>query len=455
MLTRLASGLDKFIFCGLLAVIVLAVLPYGAVDAWWQAAVECAVFALTALWLVEGLFSGRYEIKRLSVLLPLLLITAYAFAQIINLPVSWQGANGLRHSITIDRYQTFITARKMLVLLLLLALLLIHISRPSRLRWLARLLIGLGVLSAVFGIMRQLAQSPDSTSGFGLPLLFYGMGYGEFLSPNAFAYVVEMSYGLLIGMALGGGVKRNVIALYFAAAVIVSAALVLSNSRGGIVSLICQTIIVLFAGLGRLLPRRADGEGEISLLRSISTSPLARIVIILVLIGTVVIAVSWMGGEQLATKVERSSLSQAGLDGTSRKEIWYSTWQLIKHHPVTGVGFGTYFLAIPQYQLGSGSVRLEQAHNEYLDLAANGGLIAVLLGAWFVAVVIRRSRTSLRSHDGYRRAVALGAGAAAIGVAIHSLVDFGLQLTGITVMFVALLVILMSDSRVASLRRLR
>jgi putative inorganic carbon (hco3(-)) transporter len=454
MLTRIARGLDKFIFCGLLAVIVLAVVPYGTVDTWWEALFECLVFALTALWLIEAFVSGRYEIRRIAILLPLLLITVYAFAQTINWPVGWLSANSLQHSITIDRYQTFITARKSLALLLLMALLLVHISRPSRLRWLVRLVLVVGVASAIFGILRQLVQSPDSTTGFGLPLLFYGMGYGEFLSPNAFAYLMEMTYGVLIGVALGGGVRRNVFALYLAAAIVVSAALVLSNSRGGIVSFICQTILVLFIGFSWYSrPTETVRSDRLSLFESLRASRLVRVVVFLILVGTVIIGVTWMGGQQLATKLERSSIAQSGLDGSSRKEIWYATWQLIKHHPLTGVGFGNYFLAIPQYQLGSGGTRLEQSHNEYLDLAANGGLIAVVLGAWFVGLVIRRSIFSLRSPDKYRRAVALGSGAAVLGIAIHSLVDFGLQLTGVAVVFAGLLLLLVADNRVESMTR--
>jgi hypothetical protein len=56
----------------------------------------------------------------------------------------------------------------------------------------------------------------------------------------------------------------------------------------------------------------------------------------------------------------------------------------------------------------------------------------------------------LNSKDNYRRAVALGAIAGALGVAIHSLVDFGLQLTGIAVVFSALIAILVVGREVES-----
>jgi len=358
--------------------------------------------------------------------------------------------SGLFHDpITIDRYQTFLTARKTLALTLFLSLLLLHVTTPARLRWLVRLLMGIGLASALFGILRQLLQSPDSTTGFGLPFLFYGMGYGQFISPNVFAYLMEMTYGLLMGVALGGGVRGNRIMLYFAPIVVVWAALVLCNSRGGIVSFACQSIFLLFVALSWYSARRLLRENQAghNFLTFVRTSRLVRATAIVLIVGTLIGGVLWMGGDQMGSKLERSASSQMNPEGTTRKDIWHSTWQLVKQRPWTGVGFGAYFLAIPEYQVGSGSVRLEEAHNDYLDLAANGGLIAVALAAWFVAIVLWRAKRAFRSQDSYRCAAALGAAAGALGVAIHSVVDFGLQLTGIAVVFAALLAILILDRR--------
>jgi len=114
------------------------------------------------------------------------------------------------------------------------------------------------------------------------------------------------------------------------------------------------------------------------------------------------------------------------------------------------VGFGAYSLAIPQYRPGPGFTRLEQAHNDYLDLAANGGVVAVALAAWFIATIIWRARTALRSADIYRRAACLGAVAGILSIGVHSFVDFGLQVPGIALVFGALVVIAVADSRVES-----
>ena len=172
-----------------------------------------------------------------------------------------------------------------------------------------------------------------------------------------------------------------------------------------------------------------------------------RVMVMVLIVGTLGMGVVWMGGEDLALKIAgMSGISQDTIEGTTRKDIWRATWSLIKDNPWTGVGFGAYYLAIPQYQVSSGRTKVEQAHNDYLDLIASGGVVAALLAAAFIVLLIWRARSSLRSADPYRRAAALGALAGILSVSVHSVADFGLQLTGIAVIFAALVVIAVGES---------
>jgi O-antigen ligase len=457
---RFGRILDKTVWVCLLALIVVALIPYGTVDAWWEAAFECGVFLLTALWIVEALLRGSWEIKPLSIILPLVGLTAFAFVQTIQLP-SWFAIGGRQHgspfTLSIDPYQTFLTATKLLALTLFFGLLLLHATTPKRLRWLVRVIIGLGLASAVFGILRQLLQTSDSTSGFVLPFLYYGVGYGHFISSNVFAFLMEMAFGMLAGLVLGAGVRRDRILIYVSIIVPVWAALVLSNSRGGILGLTCQSIFLLFLSLTWYSVRRHFRENGMKAgwLKFVGSSPLVRALSIILIVGALVAGVLWMGGESLSLKLAQQAHSpgDAGFNEISRREIWHSTWELIKHNPWSGVGFGAYFLAISEYQKGAGKLKIGYAHNDYLDLTASGGVVAVVLAVWFIALIIRRARASLRSNDAYRRAACLGAIAGLLSVGVHSLVDFGLQVTGIAIVFGALIVVSVADSRVETIKR--
>jgi O-antigen ligase len=441
--------LSNIVFWGLLALIPIAVIPYGTVDAWWESIFESGVFGLAAVAVLEAFFMRRWQVREISVLLPAGLLTLYAFLQTMQWPPSWLIASSTRYMLTIDHYQTYLTARKMLALTLFLGLLLGHVSTPKRFRWTVRAVIAAGLGSALFGILRQFVQTADAPSGFVLPFLFYGLGYAQFISPNVFAYLMEMTLGLLAGLVLGGGVGRNRALIYLAVMAVVWTALVLSNSRGGLMALGCEAVFVVIIALNWFSERRSLlGERVSQWMLLLRQSNFIRVVVILSLLSILAGGVLWMGGDQLANKLGQQSNSvENRTDGSTRQEIWRASWKLFRANPLTGTGFGAYFLGITQFQVSSGPARLQQAHNDYLDLAANGGLVAVILGAWFGAAVVRIAKRRLRHKNVHRRAAALGAATALLGAAMHSVVDFGLQVTGIAVVFLTMIVILIADVR--------
>jgi len=246
-------------------------------------------------------------------------------------------------------------------------------------------------------------------------------------------------------------VRRERAPIYIAIALLVWTAFVFSNSRGGILAFLVQTVFLAFVSWTWYSARRSSSgndrrAGWSSFIR---TSLVVRLSAILLIVGVLAAGVLWMGGERLADKLrDEREFRQDTPDGASRIALWQASWKLIKQHPWTGVGFGAYFLAIPEHQMVSGKVKFEQAHNDYLDLAASGGIVAVGLAGWFVVLVIRRSRAAWRSADPYRRAVCFGAWAGILGVGVHSILDFCLQLTGIAVVFAALVVMAIANGRV-------
>lgn len=445
---------DQVLFVSLLAIIPIVVIPYGTVDAWWEAIFECLVFFLTAIWILKATFASGWQLRKLSLVFPLIVLTAYAFLQAIQWP-STSGTAAPR-MLSVDHYQTYLTARKLLALTLFLAALLTHTSTAKRFRWCVKTIIAVGLGSALFGILRQFLQSPESNQGFILSFLFYGIGYGQFISPNAFAYVMELTLGLLLGLILGGGVRRNRVLIYAAILAVVWTALVLSNSRGGLLSLGGQVVFVLLVSLNWYLDRKlSSGEEAQRWMIFLRQSKLVRALGIIFVLGGLTAGVFWIGGINLANKMAGDTeVEQAGPDGSTRQEIWRASGRMFRNNLWTGVGFGAYYLAIPQYQVGSGRLKLEQAHNDYLDLAASGGIIGLVLSAWFVTILIGRARASFKQHDGYQRAAALGAVTGMLGVGIHSFVDFGLQVTAVAIMFATLVVIVVADVRTESSRLL-
>jgi O-antigen ligase len=452
-----ASLIDALVFYSLLSVIFLAAIPYGSVEPWWKAIFQCAIFALAGLFLIGQIF-GR-EHNRLDPLtrrafLPVLALLVFALIQTVpwsssNLP----GIGRVGKTLSLDAFQTRLFVIHLSALVVLGWLLILHTKTERRLRLLVQLLILVGVLSALFGIWRKVSQREV---GFILPYLRPAMGYAQFINYNHFAFLMEMTLGLVLGVVVCRGVKGIRLVIYLLAAVPMWVALVLSNSRGGILSLLCQVIFLALL-LGARSGTKGQSTSESGLFRASRMLAVRGLLVAALLVGTVATVV-YVGGDPLGGRLEtvpmeldRESAEAANL----RQSIWRATWEMIKDNPIAGVGFGAYAIAVPKYHQASGETTPQEAHNDYLELLASGGLIALGLFIWFVVNFIRDARTRLRDDTGstpYVRAARLGAVAGVLTVCIHSLVDFGLHIPINAFVFTALLVIVLVDMGVDNSR---
>lgn len=454
--------LDRVIFLALLALMIVSAVPYGTVQPWWESRFECAVFALTALWIIEGLLSGSWRASTHTLLVPLFALVGFAFIQTLPLWGASQVAGveaEVWRAISADPYETQRFAFKLLALTLVGMLLLCYTSSQRRLSALIHVVISIGVASALFGIMRQTTQRGET--GFILPYLMPGEGYAQFTNRNHFAFLMEMALGLVLGLVAGGGVRRDRVFIYLAALVPVWTALVLANSRGGIFSMLSQLLFLALLLSAVRPPRESEDQsrGASGMLWRLGNLFIVRAVLVACLVIAVIVGIAWVGGNPLLSRMEsipgEVSAEVANERQSERRvEIWRATWQLIKAHPVAGVGFGGYWVAIPAYHDASGEETPQEAHNDYLELLASGGIIGAALGVWPIIALIKVARERLRGADSFGRAARFGALTGLFGVAVHSLVDFGLHITVNALIFTALAVIATLDGRV-EVKRMR
>jgi O-antigen ligase len=429
---------SRIVFHSLLAVIALAAIPYGTVEPWWKAVFACFVFALAALSVLVQLLSSEraHGLALPSLFLPALGLMAFAIVQTISWSHFTVAGLSVGRTLSADAFQTRQFVVQILALFLVAWLLLLHTTTARRLRLLVDVVVGIGVASAVFGLWRQLSQHRP---GFLLPFLLPGYGYGQFINSNHFAFLMEMAVGLALGLVVFRGVAGKRLAIYLIAVVPMWVALVLANSRGGILSMLCQ--VMFLAAL--FISRRQDADkARLSRGRRLL---LSAALVATLLLGALVTVV-FVGGDPLAGRIGSLSveLDRKTADSyTLRPNIWRATWEMIKHHPVAGVGFGGYWVAITEYHHGSGEASPQEAHSDYLELLASGGLIGVAIAVWLVFAFVRTALREVRANDRYLRAAKFGALAGIVAVAVHSLVDFGLHLTINAALFTVLVAIVM------------
>jgi O-antigen ligase len=422
--------LSKITFCALVVLIVVAPIPYGTVEPWWKAAFVCAVFAICIIALIETLKHRIERIEGASILLPMLALSLLAFLQTLSLGSRTDANLSVWNTISADPYQTRFFALQMLALTTLLALLYRYASTERRVRVLVYTVLAIAVASAVFGILRQTTQQE---TGFLLPLLKKNQGYGQFINKNHFAYLMEMAFGLGLGIVLGGGVARERLMIYVALLLPIWTGLVLANSRGGILAMLAQVVVAV------LLLVSSHGDYE---LPKIAQSAALRAVLLVVLVIGVLFGTFWVGGDRLATNFENATNEIASSStGASRNEIWRATLKMFAAHPIVGVGLGAYWIGITAYHEASGLMTPQEAHNDYLELLSSGGLIGLALGVWFAVAVVRKIRQNLSTDVGSQRAVRFGAVLGITGIAAHSLVDFGLHIMTNAVVFIVLIMI--------------
>lgn len=264
-----------------------------------------------------------------------------------------------------------------------------------------------------------------------------GVTFAPLMNENHFAAWMAMVVSLAIG-AFAGDVAvalkdtapdwRNRV-LWFSsprasgmiltafAVAVMALSMVITISRGGLVGLLAIFLI----GSTWML-RRQSG------LRRAAGS-----VTLLVLI---VVAASWGRADRTLDQFVGATENMGG-----RKEIWSDTWRIVRDYPLTGTGLNTYGIAMLHYQtapIATGAVT--EAHNDYLQLMAEGGLllgVPILLAIGvFVREVWRRFREGADDRETYW--LRAGAVTGLCAVAVMALFDFALQMPGAAAMFVVL-----------------
>ena len=122
----------------------------------------------------------------------------------------------------------------------------------------------------------------------------------------------------------------------------------------------------------------------------------------------------------LGARVAASPVSAA-----NRLAIWRDTLPVVRDFWLTGTGAGTYETVMLLYQRAMPEVRFNQAHNHYLQLAAEGGLLLVIPMVLALRAYLREAATLRRDASGIVF-VRVGAACGLVAVAAQSVWETGL-----------------------------
>ncbi len=146
--------------------------------------------------------------------------------------------------------------------------------------------------------------------------------------------------------------------------------------------------------------------------------------------------------QQVSVVTERvATLGRSDVVGSDpRLEIYATTPSIVADSPIVGVGAGNYSVAAQRYDLLDENERpFDHAHNVPLTIAAELGLVGLLVFAWFVAAVAGLVFRALRARsDPATGALLLAVSAALLGSLVTSMGDYPPRTNVIAATFVVL-----------------
>ncbi len=436
---------SRFIMLALCLALVLATLAFGTVHPWALMFFAAGACLVGALWVADAWRTGSLRVSRNALQWPLAALFILGLIQLLPFGTSDVRDAGVTPvpTLSLDPYATRFALVQLAALSIYFAALLVFTDSPARLRLVVRTITIFGFVLALFGLLQHFVN-PEQIYWLRTP--YQGHPFGPFINSHHFAACMELTLALPLGLLFAGAIGRERRALYLFAVALMALALLLTNSRGAMLSFVCEVLFLfVLGGVVRRAGGRAVAESGAAGRGRVRVA-LLRISVGFVLVLTLLAAAVMFGGEQSLNRLVGTVNADDPTSG--RTQFWRGTVAVIKAHPMIGVGLGAFGVAYTRYDPLHGELRLEQAHNDYLQICADAGIIGGLLALCFVAALFRRGLTRLDTPDKFRRGTSAGALAGCGAVLVHSFFDFPLHITSIALLFLMLAALATTDGRV-------
>lgn len=419
------SRLQSAIFVLLCVMLIFSTVAYGAVETWSFGFLTILAGAIAVLWLIESFVKKEFRFNTNFLQIPILGLICIGLIQLLPLRSADVPANALSipavSSLSINPYATRIAVIQLVVYLIFFAAVLTFINNHQRLKKIALIVMIFAAIMAFFGILQWLANPQGIYGWRPTP---QSIPFASFVNQHHFAAFMVMTFALTFALLVGKATKKDKRLLLIIAVVLMGIAVILTSSRGGLLSLL--SVITFILTINWLERKQADEKGEI-----IDKSTNFRrkflyigsgLTLILVLFGAVLL----LGGD--ASLLRGVGVGVEGDFSTGRTHFWSVAWEIFKNYPIIGAGLDSFATAYPQYDTWNGNFRVEQAHNDYLQILTDAGIFGFICIAVFIYLLFKQGLQTIGTEkDAYRRSLAVGGLAGCFGVLIHSFFDFPLR----------------------------
>jgi O-antigen ligase/tetratricopeptide (TPR) repeat protein len=432
-------ALSFFLF---IATLIFTPLAFGSVETWSITIVECLIF-LNALICFFSIHRQDESIFEVPGILPLSLLLLWMFLQLIPLPPDLVkliapaihqtyapilDLHGNNHWIplTVNQKASLVEWIRLSSYAVFYILTVQLLSRSEVFTKTVKIIAWLAIAIAFLAIIQRLT-SPRVIYWFRpAPFNFHSGAAGPWVYQNHYAGFMELVFPLVLALFFHYRPTldyhqnlRSRVASFFSTpgsnlhfflgfgVILILASVFIVLSRGGIIAINIGLIFFLLLLAGK---RAKYGS-----------------VLPLVLISSILVVITWFGWDPILSKFHMT-FTETGALSDNRLIVWRDSVPMIRDFLFTGTGFGTFIHIYPQYSTIPSSDIFDHAHNDYIELLTDGGIIGFLLAAWFILTIVFHGFQRLRvRRDPYSILIIIAGLTAIFSLLLHSVTDFNMH----------------------------
>lgn len=398
-----SARIGASVLYGTFGLLMFGPLAFGAVEPWSIFLLETGALMLTLLWLIK-----QWLDDEITVLWNPLFIPMIAFGVLIFVQIAF-GISAYRHD-SVSGAMLY-AAYAMLCFLATQSLI-----RSSQARKIAVILAIFGAAIAAFSLLQGVA--PNGKLYWLRQPRMGGWIYGPYVNHNHYAGLMELLVPIPLVLSLTRlAPEKERIAAGIAAAIMVGTVF-LSGSRGGMLAIFVELVVL-----------------AVIQLRQKKTIRVAIAVVAFVAI--LISLLTWLGGKELTSRVSSiSTEARSEISGGMRLSIDRDAFRMFRHRPMLGWGLGTFPVVYPQFRSFYTNFFVNEAHNDYLQLLTETGLLGFVTMLGFLIVLYRRGASKIKNwNSDISGAVTLACMLGVSGILVHSFFDFNLQVPANAALF--------------------
>jgi O-antigen ligase len=384
------------------ALLMFGPLAFGAVEPWSILALETGAILLAFLWIAKQWIDGEIKITWNPLFLPMGVFGLLVLLQIL-FRVSAYPHDTISHAMLFIAYAIlcFLVAQTLL--------------RGAQARKLAFIFCIYGSAIAAFALLQGI--SPNGRLYWvRLPRLG-GWIYGPYVNHNHYAGLMELLIPIPLVLSLSRLAPSKERLAAASAAALMAGTIFLSGSRGGMLALFAELVVLAVV----LVKQRHD-------LRTAA----ALALFLLLVIGLL----TWLGGDELSRRLASVHGSHTDISSDMRFQINRDGLRMFRQRPILGWGLGCFPVAYPQFRTFYTNFFVNQAHDDYLQLLVEMGLLGFATLIWYLVVLVRKASPKIKNwHSEVGGAVTLACLLGITGILVHSVVDFNLEIPANAALF--------------------